>query len=90
MRRFHQHCSVWLSRLGYDQEPADAIAWSVVEHASDAARLRQQPYCILRPGSDTPPVFLSGISSDRLRDPSGVLIVLDVAAMRADLDVPCP
>lgn len=84
MRRFHRHCSTWLTRLGYDREPADAIATLVVEHAADAARLRQHPYCVLRPGSDAAPVFLAGMNSDRLRAASGVLIVLDVAALKAD------
>ena len=85
MRRFHRHCSDWLFRLGHDREPADAIAWTIVEHASDATRLRQQPFCIIRPGSHVEPVFISGVSSDRLRDPSGVVIVLDVAAMKGGL-----
>ena len=85
MRRFHKHCSDWLHRLGYDQEPADTLAWTIVEHASDPQRLRQQPYCVIRPGGDAEPVFLAGINSDRLRDPSGVLIVMDVSAMQAHL-----
>ena len=85
MRRFHHHCSDWFVRLGYDREPADTIAWTIVEHASDAKRLRQQPYCVIRPGSDTPPTFLAGVNSDRLRDPSGVMIVLDVAALKSNL-----
>ena len=82
MRDFHRYCLDWLLRLGQPADAADALAWTLVEHASDARRLRQQPYCVIRPGGDTPPAFLAGINSDRLRDPAGVLIVLDVAAMK--------
>ncbi|UTC28877.1 hypothetical protein MARCHEWKA_03650 [Brevundimonas phage vB_BpoS-Marchewka] len=82
MRQFHAHCARWLTRLGHDAGDAEAVAWTIVEHASDATRLRQQPYCVIRPGTDEAPVFLSGINSDRLRVHTGVLIVLDVAAMK--------
>lgn len=63
------------------------VAGEVEDHANDPEALRAAPYGVVRPFDEPLIKFVGGLTSDRLRSESGVVLVLDIPAiMRASED----